>query len=222
MTVVDTPDPRKGPKGEVPFIDDGGVRIGDSSLIVDHLVRTRGVDPDARLDSSQRATALLVQRALEDHNAFVILYTHFIRPEGWSQMRVQFDSVPAIIRPLVVRALRRRMKKMLWLQGVLRHSDEEIVESALRDWRAVLTLLRDDPFLFGNEPTGIDAIIFGALATTLLTPIESPIRDFLRSQPAVVGYADRMLARFFPELAPAPSHEPAVPASVRVRAVPVT
>lgn len=32
--VVDTPDPRKGPKGKVPFIEDGGVRIGDSSLIV--------------------------------------------------------------------------------------------------------------------------------------------------------------------------------------------
>ncbi|HEV2430640.1 MAG TPA: Tom37 metaxin N-terminal-like domain-containing protein, partial [Burkholderiales bacterium] len=60
--IVDTPDPRKGPKGKLPFIEDAGVRIGDTSLIVDHLVRTRGVDPDARLNASQRAIALLVQR----------------------------------------------------------------------------------------------------------------------------------------------------------------
>jgi len=217
--VVDTPDPRKGPKGKVPFIEDAGVRIADSSLIVDHLVRTRGVDPDARLDASQRAIALLVQRTLEEHYAFVVLYTHFVRAEGWQHMRVRFDSVPALVRPLVGNLVRGRMKKLLWMQGVLRHSDEDIVESALRDWRAVLTVLGDEPFFFGDEPTGVDAIVFGALATSMLTPIESPIRDFLRSQPAFVGYADRMRARFFPELATAPSREEALQKKGTARAV---
>jgi glutathione S-transferase len=69
---------------------------------------------------------------------------------------------------------------------------------------AVLRVMGDGPFFFGDEPTGIDAVVFGALATTVLTPIESPIRDFLRSQPACVAYAARMHARFFPELAVAP------------------
>jgi glutathione S-transferase len=61
------------------------------------------------------------------------------------------------------------------------------------------------PFFFGDEPTGTDAIVFGALATSVLTPIESPIRDFLRSQPGCLAYAERMRARFFPELAGVPS-----------------
>jgi hypothetical protein len=30
--VIDTPDPRKGPKRKLPFIEDAGVRIADSSL----------------------------------------------------------------------------------------------------------------------------------------------------------------------------------------------
>jgi hypothetical protein len=34
--VVATPDPRKGPKGKLPFIEDAGVRIADTSIIVDH------------------------------------------------------------------------------------------------------------------------------------------------------------------------------------------
>jgi glutathione S-transferase len=63
------------------------------------------------------------------------------------------------------------------------------------------------PFFFGKEPTGSDAVVFGALATTLLTPIESPIRDFLTSQPAWVAYADRILERFFPEFARASTQE---------------
>jgi glutathione S-transferase len=58
---------------------------------------------------------------------------------------------------------------------------------------------RPRPFFFGDEPTGVDAIVFGTLASTVLTPIESPIRDFLRSQPGCVAYAERMRDRFFPE-----------------------
>jgi glutathione S-transferase len=219
--VVDTPDPRTGPKGKLPFIEDAGVRIADTSLIVDHLVRTRGADPDSRLDASQRAIALLVQRTLEEHYAFVLAYTHILRDEGWQHTRTRFDSVPAIVRPLVGSLVRGRVKKMLWKQGVLRHSHEDIIESALRDWRAVLTVMSDGPFFFGDEPTGVDAIVFGALATSVLTPIETPIRDFLRSQPTCIAYAERMRARFFPELAITRSQQAAAQTKRSSRAVQV-
>jgi glutathione S-transferase len=159
--VVDTPDPRQGPKGKLPFIEDAGVRIADSSLIVGHLVKTRGVDPDAHLDASQRAIALLVQRTLEEHYAFVLAYTHFVRDEGWQHMRARFDSVPAMVRAVVGNLVRGRIKKMLWKQGVLRHSEHDIVESARRDWRAVRTVMGHGPFFFGDEPTGVDAVVFG-------------------------------------------------------------
>ncbi len=92
--IVETPDPRKGPKRKLPFIEDSGVRIADTSIIIDHLKRTRDVDPDARLDASQRATALLVQRTLEEHYAFVVAYTHLVRDEGVRHTRARFDSVP--------------------------------------------------------------------------------------------------------------------------------
>src|SRR5262245_60241278 len=166
--VVDTPDPRKGPKGKLPFIEDAGMRIADSSVIVDHLVKTRGVDPDAHLDSSQRAIALLVQRTLEEHYAFILAYTHLVRDEGVRHTRARFNSVPAIVRPLVAGTVRRHIKNVLWQQGILRHSHDEIVEFALRDWRAVLMVMSDGPFFFGDEPTSIDAVVFGVLATSVL------------------------------------------------------
>src|SRR5215470_14228536 len=217
--VVDTPNPRKGPKGKLPFIEDAGIRIADSSRIVDHLVKTRGVDPDGRLNTSQRAIALLVQRTLEEHYAFVLAYTHLVRDEGLRYTGGRFASVPAVVRPLVARAVLRQIKKLLWYQGILRHSDQEILESGMRDWHAVLAVMCDGPFFFGDEPTGVDAIVFGTLAASVLTPIESPIRDFLRSQPAVVAYADRMLARFFPELAPVSSREEAAETKATARAI---
>jgi glutathione S-transferase len=207
--VVDTHDPRKAPKGKLPFIEDEGVRIADTSRIIAHLVKTRGVDPDAHLNDTQRSIALLVQRSLEEHYAFILAYTHLVRDEGFRHTRARFNRVPAILRPLVVRAVRRRVQELLWKQGILRHSHEEIIESALQDWRAVLAVMSDRPYFFGDQPTGIDAIVFGALATTVLTPIETPIRDFLRSQRGCLAYAERMRARFFPELALTPSPDSA-------------
>jgi glutathione S-transferase len=202
--IIETPDPRKGPKRKLPFIEDSGVRIADTSIIIDHLKRTRDVDPDARLDAPQRATALLVQRTLEEHYAFVVAYTHLVRDEGVRHTRARFDSVPSIVRPLVIRTVQKQIKNLLWQQGILRHADRDIIESGVSDWRAVLGVMSDGPFFFGSEPTSVDAIVFGTLATSVLTPIESPIRDFLRSQPACVAYAERMRERFFPELAAAP------------------
>jgi uncharacterized protein YndB with AHSA1/START domain len=101
----------------------------------------------------------------------------------------------------------RQIRGLLWKQGILRHSHEEIVGAALRDWRAVLAVMSGGPFFFGDEATGVDAIVFGTLATTVLTPIESPIRDFLRSQPGCLAYAERMRERFFPELVLTPQDD---------------
>jgi len=203
--VVDTPDPRKAPKKKLPFIEDSGMRIADTSLIIDHLMKTRGVDPDAHLNTSERAIALLVQRTLEEHYAFVTVYTHFVRADGWKHTHTSFESVPAIVRPLAASMVRGHMKKILWMQGILRHSDEDIIEAALRDWRAILTVMSDGPFFFGDKPATLDAVMFGALATTVLTPIQSTVRNFLRSEPGIVSYAERMRTQFFPELTEAAS-----------------
>jgi glutathione S-transferase len=203
--VVDTPDPRKAPRGKLPFIEDDGVQIADTTLIIEHLVKTRGIDPDARFDDSQRAIATLVQRTLEEHYAFVLVYTHLYREEGLQHTRARFDPVPGFVRPFVARAVYGQIKKILWVQGIARYTFEEIAEAAIRDWRAVTAFMSDGPFFFGDEPTGIDAIVFATLASTVLTPIESPIRDFLRAQPRLLSYAERMRERFFPELLAVPS-----------------
>lgn len=201
--VVDTQNPRTGPKGKLPYIEDAGQRIPDSSTIIDHLKTTRHVDPDAHLDDGQRATSLLVQRTLEEHYAFITLYTHFIRDEGWKETQVFFEAVPALVRPLVTRMLRRALRRVLWSQGTLRHSDEEIMQAGIADWKAVLPAMSGGPFFFGDRPSTVDATIFGALATTVMTPIQSPIRDYLRSQPQGMSYAQHMLRTYFSEFAPA-------------------
>lgn len=203
--IVDTPDPRKGPKRKLPFIEDCGVRIADTSLIIEHLVRTRAVDPDAELSEPQRAIALLVQRTIEEHYNFILAYTHLVREEGLQHTGARFDALPTVVRPLIAAMVRRRVAALLWQQGLLRHTHADIMEAAIRDWRAILAVMSGGPFFFGSKPTTVDAVLFGALAPTVLTPIDTPIRDFLRPRPACLHYVERMRAQFFPELAGAQS-----------------
>lgn len=199
--VVDTRDPRPAPRGKLPFIEEDGLRIADTSVIVDHLSRTRSIDLDAHLDERQRAIATLVQRTLEEHYAFVLAYTHLFHEDGAHQTRSRFDAIPSFVRPFVVRAVGKNVRNLLWQQGLLRGTHDEIVESAIRDWRAVLSFMSDGPFFFGEQPSNVDATVFGTLASTVLTPIDTPIRTFLRSQPKALAYSERIRARYFPELA---------------------
>lgn len=92
------------------------------------------------------------------------------------------------------------MRKALWLQGISRHSDKEIMAAAISDWKAALVAMSDGLYFHSDRPSTIDATLLGVLATTVLTPIQSPIRDFLRSQPKCMTYAEHMMGTYFPEM----------------------
>ena len=85
-TVRHSTDLGKAPKRKLPFIEDGLVAIGDSSLIIEHLKATRGIDPDAGLSDRERAEALALQRMFEDHFYYVLMYSRWLDPEGWASV----------------------------------------------------------------------------------------------------------------------------------------
>jgi glutathione S-transferase len=92
--VVPTRNPSKGPKGKLPFIeDDDGTVLGDSSLIIEHLMGTRGIDLDRELSPEQRAQAVSLQRLFEDH-------LYFMRPESLDRpgRLARFRSCPVRLR----------------------------------------------------------------------------------------------------------------------------
>src|SRR5206468_6943525 len=66
--------PPEGPKGKLPYIEDAGVLIGDSTFIREHIERKYGVDLDAGLSAQQRAIAWIVERVVEDHVYWATVY----------------------------------------------------------------------------------------------------------------------------------------------------
>jgi glutathione S-transferase len=175
--VVEVRNPKHGPKGKAPFIEDGGRKIGDSGLIIEHLSRSRGVDLDAGLDRAARADQLAFRRLLEEHFYFILGWSRWIDPEGWRSVRSGlFGFLPPGPRQIVAGTVRRGMRRALISQGIGRHSREEIYALGRADLEAVSILLGDGPFFFLDRPTGFDAVAYGFLANVLLVPVETELK----------------------------------------------
>jgi glutathione S-transferase len=54
--------PFRAPRGQLPYLEDEGVAIGDSTLIRRHIERKYGHDFDAGLDERAKAAAWSIQR----------------------------------------------------------------------------------------------------------------------------------------------------------------
>ena len=191
--------PSGGPKKKAPWIEDGSVTLGDSTLVIEHLSETYDVDLDAGLSEQQKATAWALQTMLEDHYYQVLMYTHFVTDRGWEGQRESLDGAPALLRPIIGAILRRDVRKHLWVSGIGRHEHDEIIEFGKRDMRALATHLGDQKYFFGGEPTSFDACAFGFLSLTLLSTVESDLRTWIeRELPQLVEYSQRFHNRFYP------------------------
>jgi len=195
--VAPTRNPGRGPKGKLPFIvDDDGAAGADSSLIVEHLARTRGIDLDRELSREQRAQALALQRLFEDCLYFVAVWSRWIDPDGWRAFGpAPFGSVPLPPRWPVTAFVRRQVRNSLHAQGLGRHSQAELYAMGRADLEAIAVVLGDQPFFLGARPTTIDAIAFGFLDNVINVPTETALKRSAEEFASLVAYCDRMSAR---------------------------
>lgn len=171
--------PTQAPKGKLPFIeDDDGTRIGDSGLIIDHLKRTRKIDPDHELTERQRAEAISLQRLFEEHFYFVMVHSRWIDPVGWAAVKLGFFGfLPPGIRDVAATLVRRQIKRAQYAQGIGRHSQNEIYAMGRADLRSVAVQLGSRPYFFSDGPTTIDAIAYGFLANLFFAPVETELKQ---------------------------------------------
>ncbi|MDR3460996.1 MAG: glutathione S-transferase family protein [Beijerinckiaceae bacterium] len=190
----------KAPKGKLPYIDDEGVRVADTTFIRRHIETKYGFDFDDGLTPEQKATAWALERMCEDHLYWAVLDARWLDETNFAKGPAHFfDAVPAPIRGLVARMIQRKMRKTLEAQGLGRHCQAEIESLGRADIEALAVLLGDKPYFFGETPKGGDATL-GAFMLGLLTPVfVTPLRATAENHGNLVAYAARIKARFFPE-----------------------
>jgi len=196
--VVTIHDPRKAPKGKLPFIDDAGKRIADSGLIIEYLKQKYGDSLDAHLSPAQKGISIALQRLFEEHLYWIAVYGRWVEPNNWEMVKKDyFGNLPALLRRFIPDMIRKKFMKAMHGQGVLRHSRDEIYQLGKEDLRAVSEILGSNAFMLGNEPTSIDASAYAFIANILEVPINSPLKDYVRSRSNLIDYCARMKERFY-------------------------
>jgi glutathione S-transferase len=191
-------DLRKAPKGKLPYIEDNGKLVADSSLAIDYLKRTYGDPLDAGLEPEQRAIALALQRLMEENLYWAAVYSRWVEPEGFDLVRrVFFDGMPAPLKWIVPHVARRMIRKQLQGHGMGRHTREEIHQIGKRDISALADFLGVKPFFMGSEPCSIDACAYAFIANLVWMPFEGPLKEHARKYPELVAYCQRMKQRFY-------------------------
>ena len=190
----------KAPKRKFPYIHDGPLTVGDSSLVIRHLKETRAIDPDLALHEDEMAQAVALQRLFEDHLYFVLAYSRWIDPEGFAVVGPAFlQFLPKAVRPAASVFLRMRMRRMLWSQGIARHSAAEVYAFGREDLHAVSAFLADKPFFMGEQLTTIDAVAYGFLANILFVPVETELKRAAAEFPNLVAWCESIESGLYGE-----------------------
>jgi glutathione S-transferase len=195
---------QRAPKGKLPYIDDGGVIVAESTFIRWHIEQTRGIDLDRELTAEQRAVAWAAEKMCEDHLYWIAMRGRWLDDANFARGPARlFDSAPALLRPFIKNLVRGKIRKALHAQGTGRYTDEEAALLGVRDIETLATLLGDKPYFFGHKPCGADATFFAFISAGLAPIWESPLRDAAKKAPNIVAYRDRIMQTYFPDFAEA-------------------
>lgn len=191
---------RRAPKGKLPYLDDMGRVVADSTLIRWHIERTYHVDFDEGLTPAERGTAWAVEKLLEDNLYWAVARVRWLEGDNFERGPAQFfNVVPTPLRGMVKALVKRRVRQMLWSQGLGRHRVEDMTEIAVQGVTSVADILGDKLYLMGDRPCGADATLF-AFAASLQSPVfDTPIRAAAESHANLQAYLARMRTQFYPD-----------------------
>jgi glutathione S-transferase len=189
-------DPRKAPKGKMPFIVDGDTKVADSAAILTYLEAKVKSPLDAGLDAEARARAHVIRRTLEESLYFAALWSNWIDDEGWAMWGGKIAAMmPAAVRWFLPGLIRGKVRSSLVGQGVGRHSKEEIYAHGRHDVEAVATLLGDRPYFLDDRLRTVDVVAYAFFANLLYREVPSPLTEAVSSRPALVSFVERVAAR---------------------------
>ncbi|KAF4451112.1 hypothetical protein F53441_5811 [Fusarium austroafricanum] len=201
--------PKTAPRGKIPYVSIEGERLSDSTYIIKNFV-DQGLIPDlnATLSPIQRAQDLAFRALMEEKVYFYATRERWV--DNYYTMRSGlFASMPFPLQVVIGWLASSAQARTAYGQGTGRLTDDEITYLREEVWESVDALLADarinqngdGPFwaLGGNEPTEVDATLFGFIVSSLVCAASPTSAAIVRNQSALVDYAKRIHERYFPD-----------------------
>ena len=188
------------PKGKLPVLKDGDLIIEDSEFIRLHLAEQYGKTLDGSLSEQEKTVGHALIRMLDERTMLGLLQGRWIDDEGWKVLEeLFFGELPKDERTAVGTMLREQVSGGVMATGFGKHSRDEQQKLLAADMQALASILADKPWFFSNEPTYIDAAIFGMLVNFYAAPIPTRMAGLVGTHSNLVAYVQRGLALWYPQ-----------------------
>ena len=195
---------RTAPKGKLPYIDDDGTQVPDSTLIRLYLAERHGITLDAGLSEADKALAWSVECLCSDHLYWCLVHERWLDDAVFARgPGVFFQQIPFLLRGIVTRMIRRKVRGTLHGQGLGRFSPAERQRLLQQDIASLSALLGEQPYMLGVQPCWLDATVFAFLASALLANLgDTPSRLLVSQHSNLLAYVDRLRQQYFAEWQP--------------------
>ena len=158
-------DPRKTPKGKLPYLIIDGEQLGDSELIFEYLDDITQGKLYGKMTPEEKAKGWAFARLAEDHLYWLMVASRWL-DDDWFPNVVNdfFGFLPWIIRGFVANSTRNKVAKTFDLQGLGRHTLDEQKGFARRDLQAISDAVAHNKYIVGGRLTVYDFVMAGMLS----------------------------------------------------------
>jgi glutathione S-transferase len=184
-------DPRKAPKGKLPFIVVDGKTIADSELIFEYLNEKTQGGLFGNLSPADKALGTAFTRLSEDHLYWMIVASRWLDDEWWPNIvKGFFSDIPALIRGFVTNMARKQVRKTYDLHGLGRHTQVEQEGFARKDLQAISDAIEGRNYIVGGQMSAYDFIVASMLSGALDHQPSSWVTKIANELPELRRYAD--------------------------------
>jgi glutathione S-transferase len=189
--------PNKMPKGKLPVIKDKGKYICDSSFIIDYLIKNYALTIDAHLSNEDKAYVTMIQRMVEEHLYFCMVYSRWVDKTGINVIKPGFkEKFSYGLHHIIFFLIQSTAKRALKAQGIGRHKKQEIYQIGIDDINACAYFLAEKDYIMGKTICSLDATVFAFLFSILHTPIDNPLKECMHSHPNLTNYCQNMSTKY--------------------------
>lgn len=187
-------------KGKLPVLKDGKDIIEDSEFIRLHIAENYGKPLSGNLTPEQQAIGHCLIRTFEERTMLGLIYGRWVEDTGWVVLeQFFFGGLPPEQRTVVAQTAREQVAGGVKSTGFGKHSSKQRTALLTADIDAAATLLDNSPWFFSDEPTHLDAALFGMLANFYAAPIPTVLTGLVGAHANLVAYVERGIEEWYPD-----------------------
>lgn len=185
-------DPKDAPRGQLPYINDNGLIISDSNMIIQYLSDKYNIDMDNDLTSMQKNISFLITRMLDSHLYWIMSYSRWQDEEYWPFFRAEIMKSSGITSDELLNKAKKYNIEKYKYQGIGRYNSEAIYQFGLDDLKVINSILGDNKYILGNKVCSLDASCYGYLANIFYFAINTPLKAYIENESSLHSYIDRV------------------------------